>query len=328
MSFDAKKPRILVAMGGHSSERKISILSGKQVALALEKNGYPTDILDAGTGKFHQIPELDSLEADPKKIDAVPTLPLTDIKRHFSLVFIVMHGQFGEDGGLQSLLEEISVNYVGSEPASCAVAQDKRFAKIVMRAAGVPTADFQIIKNENDKLEIKLPVVVKPIKEGSSYGVSVCENEADYKFAIKNTLEKYKTVMVEPYLGNKEFTVGVLEGENGQAKALPVIEIKPRKKFFDLEAKYDGTTEKIVPAKIDKQLTEKLQQIGVMAHEALGMRHFSRTDIIIDQKGNPQVLDTNPIPGLTPESLLPKAAHAAGFEFEDLIEHLVKLALK
>ncbi len=328
MSFDAKKPRILVALGGHSSERKISILSGKQVALALEKRGYPTDILDVGTGKFHQIPELDALEVDPKKIVAVPTFLLTDIKRHFSLIFIVMHGKFGEDGGLQSLLEEISVNYVGSEPASCAVAQDKRFAKIIMRAEGVPTADFQLIKNENDKLNIKFPVVIKPIKEGSSVGISICENEADYKFAIKDTLEKYKDAIIEPYLGTKEFTVGVLEGENGQAKALPVIEIKPKKKFFDLEAKYDGTTEEIVPAKIDKQLTEKLQQIAVSAHESLGMRHFSRTDIIIDQKGNPQVLDTNPIPGLTQESLLPKAAKAAGFSFEDLIEHLVKLALK
>lgn len=328
MSFDAKKPRILVALGGRSSERKISILSGKQVALALEKKGYPTDILDVGTGKFHQIPELDALEVDPKKIDAVPSFPLTDIKRHFSLVFIVMHGQFGEDGGLQALLEEISVNYVGSRPAPCAVAQDKRFAKIVMRAAGVPTADFQIIKSENDKLEIKFPVVIKPVKEGSSNGVSICENEADYKFAIKNTLEKYKDVMVEPYLGNKEFTVGVLESENGQAKALPVIEIKPKNKFFDLDAKYDGTTDEIVPAKIDKKLADNLQRIAVLAHESLGMRHFSRTDIIIDQKGNPQVLDTNPIPGLTSESLFPKAAHAAGFSFEDLIEHLVKLSSK
>jgi D-alanine-D-alanine ligase len=327
MSFDAKKPRILVALGGRSSERKVSILSGKAVALALEKKGYPTDILDVGTGKFHQIPELDALEKDASKIDIVPSFPLADIKRHFSLVFIAMHGRFGEDGGLQALLDEIEVKYVGSGPASCALAMDKRFSKIVMSSAGIPTSEFQVIYSIEDKLNIKFPVVVKPIKEGSSIGVFICENEADYKFAVKSVIEKYYSALVEPYLGNQEFTVGVLEGEKGQAKALPVIEIKPKKKFFDFDAKYDGTTEEIVPAQIEKKLTEELQDIAIKTHNAFAMRHMSRVDIMV-QNGKPQVLELNPIPGLTSESLLPKAAHTAGFEFEDLIEHLVKIALK
>lgn len=327
MSFDAKKPRILVALGGRSSEREISILTGDSIAQALEKKGYPTDILDVGTGRFHQIPELKALEKDPKKIDPIPSLPLSDIKRHFSLVFIAMHGRFGEDGGLQSLLDEIEVKYTGSNPASSSLAMDKRFAKVIMRATGLPTPDFQVVKEAKEKLEIKFPVVVKPVKEGSSIGVYICENQADYDFAISLVLKDYREAMIESYIGDKEFTVPILENFDGIAQALPVIEIKPKSRFFDRKAKYDGTTEKIVPAKIDKKLSDQMQDLSIKAHVALNMRHFSRVDLILSKSG-PQILELNPIPGMTSESLFPKAAKAAGMGFEDLVEHIVKLALK
>ena len=326
--LDSNKPRILVALGGRSSEREVSINSGREVAMALEKLGYSTDLIDIGTGKFHQIPELDKLEKDASKLPLVPNLPLSDIKRHFSLVFIAMHGKFGEDGGLQALLDEIGVKYVGSTPSACAVAQDKRFAKLIMKAIGIPTSEFQIIEAESDPLTIKFPVFIKPTSEGSSVGAAICENKADYDFALKNILSKYEFALVEPYLGKNEFSVAVLDGEKQEAKPLPVIQIIPKSSFFDLKSKYDGTTEEIIPAKIDQKLAKLLQDVAVKAHTALGMRHFSRTDIIVDQKGHPQVLDTNPIPGLTSQSLLPKAAKAAGFSFEDLVEHLVQLALK
>jgi D-alanine-D-alanine ligase len=325
--YDPNSPRILVALGGRSSEREVSISSGRQVAEALEKLGYQTGIIDIVTGKLLQTPELDTIEKDPTKLQPVVNFPLIDITRHFSLVFIAMHGRFGEDGGLQALLDEIEMKYTGSGALSSALAMNKHFAKIILKAAGIPTADYQLIKSEKDHLEIGFPLVVKPVSEGSSFGVAICQNQADYDTAIKFAL-RYGTAMAEPYLGEKEITVPVLEDDQGKPQALPVIEIVPKNKFYDNKSKYDGTTEKIVPARISVELTKKAQELAVATHKALGCRHFSRTDMIIEKSGEISVLELNSIPGLTPESLFPKSAKAEGLDFEKLIDHLVKIVLK
>ncbi|MCX6809225.1 MAG: D-alanine--D-alanine ligase [Candidatus Berkelbacteria bacterium] len=325
--FDPNKPRVLVALGGKSSERSTSISSGKEVAKALENLGYQTAVLDTGTGRIMQTPELDSLENDPKKMPLVANIPLIDIARHFSVVFIAMHGKFGEDGVLQGLLDEINIKYVGSRAYSSAVSMDKRFAKYAMIAHEIPTPDFQIIKSKTDKLKIKFPLVVKPIAEGSSVGVSICENPADYDYAIKTVLESTGDAIVEPYIGKKEFTVCILENDKGEAQALPVVEIIPKGKFFDYKAKYDGSTQEVVPAKIGEKLTKELKDLALRVFKILDCRHFARVDFILDQKGKPFVLELNTIPGLTKESLFPKAARAAGYDFEKLIDHLIKIAI-
>lgn len=327
MSFNPNLPRILVALGGKSAERAVSIESGKQVAYALEELGYPTSILDVGNGKIMQVPEIETIEKDEKKMPRVEDLPMTDIVRHFSLVFIAMHGSFGEDGGLQSLLEEIKMKFTGSGAYSSAVSMQKAFTKKILRASGLPTADFQVVKSEKEKLEFQFPVVVKPLNQGSSVGVAICENQADYTFGIKSALEYSREVLIEPYLKQKEITVAVLEDEHGTPKALPVVEIIPKEKFFNLKAKYNGETEEIVPAKLSKELTEKVQDIAVKTHIALGCRHFSRVDMMVDSQNRPCVLELNSIPGLTPESLFPKAAKVAGMDFKALVEHLVKISL-
>jgi len=328
IELDPKKPRVLVALGGKSSERAVSIETGKNVANALEKLGYSVGIIDIGTGALMQTPELDNIQKDASKLPAVSNIPLVDIKRHFELVFIAMHGKFGEDGGLQSLLENVDIPYTGSDPLSSALAMDKNHSKIVFKSDGIPVLDWEILTDQNDKTKIKFPVVVKPNSEGSSVGVSICENEADFVVGLKLALQKCDKAMVEPYIKGREITVPVIERENGDARALPVIEIVPKNKFFDLKGKYDGSTDEIVPAKISPELTKQVQDLAVRAHLSLGCRHLSRVDMIIDDSGKIFVLELNTIPGMTAESLYPKSAAADKISFERLIDHIVMIALK
>ena len=326
--YDPNKPRILVALGGKSAEREISISTGKSVTFALEKLGYPVSAIDIATGRFIQVPELETLEKDPKKMPEVVNLPLVDIKRHFSLVFIAMHGKFGEDGGLQALLEEMGMKYVGSGPVASALAVNKKFSKEIFKAEGVPVLEHQIITKPDEKVNMKLPVVVKPNDQGSSFGVSICENEADLKIGIESAFKYSKEVMIEPYVKGKELTAAILDDDNGEAKPLPVTEIIPKERFFSYIAKYDGTTEEIAPARISTDLTKRAQELALKAHLALGCRHLSRVDMMVDTSGKIFVLELNNIPGLTAESLFPKAEKAVGKTFEQLIDHLVKIALR
>ena len=328
MPLNPQKPRVLVALGGKSSEREVSIDSGHAVATALEKQGYSVDLIDFGTGRFLQLPELESVEKDSNKLPRAVNYPFVDIVRHFEVVFIAMHGHFGEDGLLQGLFETIGVKYVGSGPVSSAIALDKRFSKQVMERNQIPTPEWEVLKSASEKTKISFPLVVKPSDQGSSIGVSICENAPEFEIAKKQAFQHSKNVIVEKYLGNHEISVPVLEKESGQPETLPVIEIIPKQKFFSYEAKYSGETEEIVPAKISKELTKKAQDLAQKAHLSHDCRHFSRVDMIIDKSSKIWVLEINTIPGLTPESLFPKSANAAGFEFNRLVAHLVKLALK
>lgn len=326
--YDPKKPRILVALGGKSSERGVSIGTGKSVAIALEKLGYPVGIIDIGTGSLMQIPELENIPTDASKLPLVSNIPLVDIKRHFEIVFIAMHGAFGEDGGLQSLLDYSSIAYTGSGAFASALSMDKKHSKTVLKANGVSVLDHQMITDLEEKITIAYPVVVKPNDQGSSVGVSICTNEADSTLGIKQALQYSDEVMIEPFVQGKELTVLVIE-ENGKPKALPVIEIitSQSHKFFDLEAKYDGSTQEICPAEISASLTEKAQKYAVDAYKAIGCRHFCRVDMMVDKNENVFVLEVNSIPGLTSESLSPKATKAAGMSYEDFIDHIIKTAI-
>ncbi len=326
VNLDPKKPRVLVALGGRSTEREVSIESGVAVAEALEKRGYPTAILDTATGRLMQKPEAEELEKDPTKMPQVANIPLVDIKRHFEVVFIAMHGTFGEDGILQGIFEEVGIPYTGPDASSCAVAIHKAFSKQIFERNKIATPEWQIVKSLNDKLQVPFPVVVKPEKQGSSIGVAICQNEADYQLAAKQAFKYASSLVVEKLIKGTEITVGVIE-KNGKPMALPVIEIKPKQSFFNFSAKYGDETERIVPARIDAGLAKKAQEIAVNVFEKLASRHFSRIDMIIDENKNIYVLELNSIPGLTSHSLLPIAAKAAGISFEDLIEEIIKDAL-
>jgi len=330
INLDPKLPRVLVALGGKSTERSVSIGTGEAVANALERLGYSVGIIDIGTGSLMQTPELQTVEKDASKLPAVSNIPLIDIKRHFELVFIAMHGKFGEDGGLQSLLEYCSIPYTGSNPFASALSMDKKHSKIVLKASGIPVPEGQTITKEDEKITIPFPVVVKPNDQGSSVGVSFCQSEAEGKLGVKQALQYSNEALVEPCIFGKELTVLVIDDVEGKPKALPVIEIITQKehKIFDNKAKYDGTTEETCPAKISNSLTEKAQKYAVSAYQALGCRHFARIDMMVDQQENIYVLEANSIPGLTGESLSPKATKAAGMTYEQFIDHIVKIALK
>lgn len=327
MAYDPNRPRVLVALGGKSSEREVSINSGREVAVALEKTGYPVSIIDFGTGRFMQIPELDNIEKDSKKLPQVVNYPLTDIVRHFELVFIAMHGKFGEDGLLQGLFDEIGIKYVGSGKTSSALALDKRFSKMIMRSNDIPTPEYEIISSPEGKTKIGFPVVVKPADQGSSIGVTICENEAGFEVGKKEAFKYSEKAISEKYVAGKEISVPVLEKAAGKPEALPVIEIVPKAKFFNYQAKYDSSTEEIVPARISGELTKQAQELALKTHLAHEARHFSRVDMILAKDNRISVLEINTIPGLTPESLFPKSAAAAGYDFNRLVDHLVKIAL-
>jgi D-alanine-D-alanine ligase len=308
----------------------VSIETGKAVAGALESLGYSVGVIDIGTGSLMQTPELEKLEKNPARLPEALNIPLIDIKRHFELVFIAMHGKFGEDGGLQSLLDYCSIPYTGSDPFASAISMDKKHSKIVLKESGVPVLEHQILTDPEAKITIPYPIVVKPNDQGSSVGVSICQNEAEAKLGLKLAFDYSNQIMIEPFVDGKELTVLVIDDEKGNPKALPVIEIVPAKdhKFFDNKAKYDGSTEEICPAKISDDLTKKAQEIAVKSYLALGCRHFTRVDMMVDQKNNIYVLEANSIPGLTSESLSPKATKAAGMSYEQFIDHIVKIALK
>ena len=315
--------QIAVVRGGTSAERDVSMRSGQQVLDALGADGL--DVVIEADGRWVvQQARFDTLGGAIDRLVAV-----TDC------VFIALHGPFGEDGTVQGLLEAAGLTYVGSGVAASGLAMDKVRAKAIYRDGGLPTAPALAIDRrrfEGDRAalarqveqEVGLPCVVKPACDGSSFGVSLPEDTAAVLAAVEPIVTKGRVALVERMIKGTELTCGVLDFDDGP-RPLPVTEIAPAAAyaFFDYEAKYTpGATEEITPARITDTLRDEVQRLAVRAHEALGCRDMSRTDFIVEG-GTPWLLETNTIPGLTDNSLLPQGAAAAGMPFAALIGHLV-----
>jgi D-alanine-D-alanine ligase len=302
--------RIAVLMGGVSSEREISLLSGEGVAAALE-------------GRGHDVARVDVREESLEGLRALAP----------DVAFIALHGRFGEDGGAQRRLESLGVPYTGSGPAASALAMDKDASKRAFIAADVPTPAWRLVEPpfRPEALAILLrayapglPCVVKPLAEGSSIGVSIVREERELAPALTLVEGLASPALVEAFVEGREFTVGVL-GE----RALPPIELVPRRAFYDYQAKYaagSGTEYRIDPP-LPFALRDALLETGLAAHRALGCEGASRVDIRVDPSGRPWVLEVNTIPGMTPRSLLPKAAEAAGIGYGELCERIVALGV-
>lgn len=295
-------------MGGDSSERDISLISGQAVADGLDKKKYEISIYDPAK-------DLVKLTRDKKNID---------------VAFPVLHGKGGEDGTIQGLLELLKLPYVGSGVLASALAINKIKTKEIYQYYQIPTPRYLVVK-KNLPDEVSLPCVIKPISQGSSVGTSVVFEKSQLNKAFKNAFMLENTIMIEEYIDGIEITASVLGNE--RPLALPIIEIVPPKgKFFDRSVKYNGLTKEIVPARISPILTKKIQTLAIKTHNALGCRGFSRTDMIIkqsaaiSQQSKVYVLETNTIPGMTAESLFPKAAQAAGISFSKLLDRLITLA--
>lgn len=301
--------KIGVVMGGISSERDISLKSGKAIAENIDRNKY----------------EVEEIILD-KKEDIITKV----MGKGIDFALLALHGQFGEDGTVQAVLQTIGVPYSGCGPLSSAVCMDKDATKSMLKAAGVRTApwinvkkgqaiDFEAIK------EMGYPVVIKPTHGGSSVATFIIKNE-DKEEITRCVNEGYKwdsEVMIEKFIKGDEITCPVFEG-----KMLPVIAIKPNAEFFDYEAKYkDGGSQEIV-VELEKDLNETVNKMALDTYDALKCEVYSRVDMIVTEDKVPYVLEVNTLPGMTPNSLIPKSAAAAGINFSQLIDKIIESSLK
>ncbi len=304
----ARTKRVGVVMGGLSSEREISLKSGRAVLKALQDAGW-------------QALALEVLQETQEEVQRLVREACVDV------VFVAMHGGFGEDGRLQLILEEMGVAFTGPATQASRLAMDKVVSRRVFERAGLCVPRTRVIRRGEQMMSLlhglTYPVVIKPAAQGSSIGVACVTHWKELSAALLAALRYDDTVLVEEFIKGQEITVSVLNGT-----ALPVVAITPKKIFFDFQAKYEkGMTEYVVPAPLDAAVTGRAQQDAVTAYEALGCRHLARVDMILDQEGRPVILEVNTVPGLTETSLLPKAALAAGLEFTSLCTRIVEMAL-
>lgn len=329
--------KIAVLLGGSSEERAVSLASGVQVAAALRSKGHHVVSIDAAVGVLSSEREEAITAAGILKPDdpavALPSVPeqepgLPEARvilsepalRDVDVVFIALHGGAGEDGTVQTLLELAGLPYVGSGPVASALTMDKDLSKRLLRDGGVLTPAWLsgIISGEEVIAQIGSPVIVKPQSGGSSVRLTLARTAGEVDAASQDAIGGGDVVMYEAFVKGREFTVGVLDG-----KALPVVEIIPEHELFDYECKYEaGMAQEIVPARIDDELTRGLQDLALRSHAILGLEHYSRIDFIVDVDDNIWCLEANNLPGLTANSLLPKAAQAAGIDVGDLCERL------
>ncbi|MDE2038117.1 MAG: D-alanine--D-alanine ligase [Patescibacteria group bacterium] len=320
--------RIGVLRGGPSAEYDVSLQSGAAVLSALRERladkYVPVDIFIDTSGVWH--------------IDGAPVRPHEAFGR-VDAVFNALHGAYGEDGGVQRILEAHGVPFTGSSALASAVSMNKSLAKGVAARRGIKTPYWKELSSKEilDDPEAAaaglfrtflMPAVVKPAGAGSSIGVSVVKDHSRLRPALEAAAAHGDAVVIEEFIPGIEATCGVVEGFRGQPLyALPPIEIRPKAGFFDYEAKYAGKSEEIVPASFSEGLKREIERLAAAAHEALGLRHYSRSDFIIHPRRGVYFLETNALPGLTGESLVPKALRAVGSGTHELVDHLVRLAL-
>jgi len=312
-------------MGGKSSEHEVSLVTGENVIKNLDPAKYEIRPI--------------KISKDNKWIRQEKEIKIEEALEGIDAVFNALHGEYGEDGTIQGILEFLGVPYTGSRILASALGMDKVKSRALFRLYGLLTPPNAILTKETwtKKPEIikeiieniKLPAVVKPVNLGSSVGISIVREKENFNKAFKNAFERSDEILLEDYIDGREMTCGVLENfKENKISALPVTEIiPPEGRFFDYEVKYNGQTQEITPAEIEPELSKKIQRIAEEAHQILGCRHYSRVDMIVNEKGI-YVLEVNTLPGLTKESLFPKAAKTAGLEFPALLEHLIGLALK
>ena len=304
------KLRIALLAGGWSSERDVSIKSGNAVFQALNKEKYIV----------HKYDPKDNLR------------DLFDNKGNIDLAFILLHGKNGEDGRIQALLDLLKIPYVGSGMLSSAITMNKYITKKLYRKADIVAPKEIILKNMDNVSLIMIretlgqKVIVKPLTQGSSIGMSFCNNDEKLISGLAKAFQYDKEIMIEEYINGREISCCVIGGH--ELQALPLIEIIPKNPIglFDYKAKYiKGASSEICPAKIDYVLTNKIKKIAIKAHQILGLRVWSRTDLII-KNDNIYTLETNTIPGMTSNSLFPLAAKTAGISFPNLLDQLILIS--
>lgn len=314
------KIKVGVLRGGPGAEYEISLLTGENVLKHLPREKYEThDVLLSKDGVWH----FDGFPKSPERIF-----------RKVDIIFNALHGEYGEDGKVQQILEAHSIPYTGSGILASALGMNKILAREVFQNSGlkVPRA---VVLTKFDKLEEKVREAresltpwwtIKPASRGSSVGVTIAKSEPEIWKGLKKAFGYDSKVIIEEHIEGREATCGVIENfRNEKYYALPVVEIVPPPgRFFDYEVKYDGTAKEICPARFDTETSDTIKEMAILAHKVLGSRHYSRSDFVVAKRGV-FILELNTLPGLTSESLLPKAALAAGLSFPGLLDHLIWL---
>ncbi|TSC89724.1 MAG: D-alanine-D-alanine ligase [Parcubacteria group bacterium Gr01-1014_3] len=313
--MENKRIRVVVLMGGPSAEHDISLATGEKVLESLDKEKYSAKaVVISKKGKW--------------------PVTLAKVKANFDVAFVAMHGEYGEDGQIQKILEKAQIPYTGSDSRASGIGIDKAESAKFFEKAGLRTPKFTLMTIKDPKkisleqIRFIFPMVVKPADRGSSVGISIVKKVQDLLPALQKAAKFSKKIMLQEYVKGREFTCGVAE-INGEIQALPPTEIITyHSDFFDYEAKYTpGVTREITPPEIPSVEIEKIQEIAIKAHRAIGARHFSRTDVIQDKDKNYYVLEINTIPGMTATSLLPQQAKAAGINFSELLGNIVDSVL-
>ena len=294
----SRKPfqNITVLKGGISAERDVSLESGATIAGGLRAAGYTVEEIDVTSREF----------ALSEKTDAV---------------FIALHGTFGEDGGVQKILEEKGIPFTGADSEASRVAFDKYLTDVQLRAAGVPVPDCELIRT-GDTPSMTPPVAVKPPRQGSSVGCSLVFDEAGYPAALADAWKYSDDILIQRFIPGREFTVGIVDRD-----ILPAVEIIPESGWYDYAAKYKSdATRYVVPAELDAATAQRISDLALRTFDALGARGFGRVDFRMNPAGELYVLELNTIPGFTAHSLLPKAAAAAGIPLPDLCDRIIRTA--
>lgn len=306
-----KNQVVAVVMGGPSAEREVSLNTGAAIANALREYGY-TNVVE--------------IDLDPRNFGK----QLAESKAE--VVFNAVHGLYGEDGRLQTLLEIREMPYTGSGMIASVSCMDKVITKRMLRDAGISTPACLIVNKKESGIKEKimqrfsLPVVIKPASQGSSIGVEIVKEEKQLDEALANAFKYSRDILVEEFIGGKELTVSMMQ-KDGEVVALPVIHIAPHSGMYDYHSKYTkGATEYICPADLDEETTKKVQEISKQAYEVLSCSGVARADVMLDEEGNGYVLEINTVPGMTATSLVPKAAAAAGISFPELCNIILQSA--
>ena len=297
----AQSRHITVMLGGPSAEREVSLRTGGAVAKALRTLGHTVDELD-------------------------PRGPDWQLPKGTEVVFLALHGTYGEDGTVQRQLDALGVPYTGCDAEASRLGFDKRLTKERCVAAGVPTARFVVVTAADAPWPAgwQPPVVLKPVRQGSSVGLQFVDRVADWPAALAAALQFDSEVLVEERIVGRETTVGILAGV-----ALPVVEVRPKSGAFDYQNKYTaGATDVFCPADLEPTTAARIQAAALGAFHAIGGRDYARVDVMIRPPGEPVVLEVNTLPGMTELSLLPKAAAAAGISYAELCQRMIDLALR
>jgi len=339
--------KIIVLAGGTSTERDVSLSSGSRIYKALKKKGHQAVLLDVYLGYEGDTADIFERDTDwasqigaigekNPDLEAVKALRKDGGKSFFGpnvlelcqsadAVFMALHGANGEDGKVQACLELLGVPYTGTDFVSAAMAMDKGITKDIFKAYHIPTpVGIRLKKGERESEKIPYPCMVKACCGGSSVGVCIARNDAEYLAAKEEAFRYDNEAIIEQYIEGREFSVGVMEGT-----ALPVIEIAPRTGFYDYKNKYqEGSTVETCPAHIPENKAREMQQIAERVFQALRLKSYARMDFMMSNEGEIYCLEANTLPGMTPISLFPQEAAAVGISFDDLCEKILECAFR